>query len=257
MEQELDAQPQRRTVLGDLSAGMYWYICYWVVAICGPITRSPWRQPDQDPWCEGMWEALKLPPGLPDPDVDLRYEAGGWCRGTWYQIHQMHTVDIRWQCNVPWYRRFNSWFWLGDNKSITNQEREDFPKQSKAWSILVVQTLLTRTSRTHLTPPWLEYMILIIFGWNDANLPWLHPSNCCNCLEVEELGETQNGQNGQNGTAHDEPWTSEGRGRCAQRCPGVCVRWVTSFILTREIYTCIYHHIPAFLRFLDPSGAVA
>jgi hypothetical protein len=21
-----------------------------------------------------MWEALKLPPGLPDPDVDLRYE---------------------------------------------------------------------------------------------------------------------------------------------------------------------------------------
>lgn len=27
-----------------------------------------------DPWCEGMWEALKLPPGLPDPDVDLRYE---------------------------------------------------------------------------------------------------------------------------------------------------------------------------------------
>lgn len=44
MEQELDAQPQRRTVLGDLSAGMYTgtfgYIWYWVVAICGPIARS-------------------------------------------------------------------------------------------------------------------------------------------------------------------------------------------------------------------------
>ena len=35
-------------------------------------------------------------------------------------------------------------------------------------------------------------------------------------------------QNGQNGTAHDAPWTSEGRGR-------VWVRWVTSFILTTEI----------------------
>ena len=154
------------------SAGMYWYICYWVVAICGPITRSPWRQPDQDPWCEGMWEALKLPPGLPDPDVDLRYEAGGWCRGTWYQIHQMHTVDIRWQCNVPWYRRFNSWFWLGDNKSITNQEREDFPKQSKAWSILVVQTLLTRTIKNSLDPTltWIYDTNYIWLEWCQSPL---------------------------------------------------------------------------------------
>ena len=82
MEQELDAQPQRRTVLGDLSAGMYWYIWIHLVLGCGhlwPHHPIPWRQPDpQDPWCEGMWEALKLPPGLPDPDVDLRYEAGGW-----------------------------------------------------------------------------------------------------------------------------------------------------------------------------------
>ena len=77
-----------------------------------------------------------------------------------------------------------------------------------------------------------------------------------NCLEVEELGETQNGQNGQNGTAHDEPWTSEAAGvpRDAQE---VCVRWVTSFILTRYIYIYNYIYIPAFLRFPDPSGAVA
>ena len=76
MEQELDAQLQRRTVP---RAGMYRYIWHRVVAICGPMT-NPFEggtPPDpQDPWCEGMWEALKLPPGLPDPDVDLRYEAG-------------------------------------------------------------------------------------------------------------------------------------------------------------------------------------
>lgn len=38
------------------------------------------RWTSEDPWCESMWQALatKVSPGIPDEDVDLRYEARGW-----------------------------------------------------------------------------------------------------------------------------------------------------------------------------------
>ena len=242
MEQELDAQPQRRTVLGDLSAGMYWYICYWVVAICGPSpdplasARSPgpmvWRHVGgfeaparaSRSWCRpSLWGA-------------------GWCRGTWYQIHQMHTVDIRWQCNVPWYRRFNSWFWLGGNKSGTRR----FSKAIQSMIHSGCANFADKNIKNSLDPT-----LTWIYDTNYIWLEWCQSP----LASSKQLLQLSRGW----GAGRNAEWAEWAEWDCTWRAldfrgtrqvcpemPRVCVRWVTSFILTREIYTCLSNPFYAF-----------
>ena len=67
---------KEEALLSDLSISECWYVLVHLVLGCGYLWPHDIHDRSQDPWCEGMWDALKLPPGLPDPDVDLRYEAG-------------------------------------------------------------------------------------------------------------------------------------------------------------------------------------
>ncbi len=65
------------TVDGFGFAGMEQELASQLHAFCCMNPWTLWERWSEDPWCESMWQALasKVSPGIPDEDVDLRYEA--------------------------------------------------------------------------------------------------------------------------------------------------------------------------------------